>query len=108
MKGWVVRVEQRDEAGGRIPRARAMRAHAAASVRRATAGDRLPLDCSPAGPRIGDFPIGGVREGGTGHERAPGTLRGPGAHADEVRVRRAGPARADRRHVRALRPHRAP
>ncbi|AKZ57726.1 hypothetical protein SAM23877_4681 [Streptomyces ambofaciens ATCC 23877] len=32
-----------------------MRAHARPFVQRATARNRLPLDCSPAGPRIVDL-----------------------------------------------------
>ncbi|MFH9576007.1 hypothetical protein [Streptomyces sp. NPDC017230] len=86
---------QRGDAGGGVPRACEMRAHATAFVRRVTARSRLPLDHSPACLRIVDFLVDGVRKGGAGHERARGTLLGPAAYVGEVLVRRAGALWAD-------------
>lgn len=86
----MVRVEQRGEVGGGIPRAREMRACATAFVGRVASGGRLPLDYSPASLRIVDFLVDGLRKGGADHERARGTLLGLGAYVGEVLVRRAG------------------
>ncbi|MFJ7771653.1 hypothetical protein ACIQ1J_25470 [Streptomyces sp. NPDC097107] len=88
--GWggVVRVERRGEVGGGIPRPREMRARATGFVGRVAVGGRL--DYSPAGLRIVDLLVDGLRKGGADHEGARGPLLGLGACVGEVLVRRAG------------------
>ncbi|MGW1143072.1 hypothetical protein [Streptomyces zhihengii] len=74
----------------RLPGADGMQGYAAGFVAELSERSRLPLDYTVASLRLVDFVVDGLRRSTSERAAVEGVLRGLGAYAGEVVVRRAG------------------